>query len=399
MTRWLQKQEFYYFIIIFVLFVSCDKKCETPGTLYSVVFHEVSPTHLHGPCVSPDYFRDVLKMIQIGNKQTLLASEILPMLDRGQFPPQHFVAITFDDGWSGAHDYAEPLLRQFGMKATFFISTGSIEQGRPRYCSWSDLNDLAKTGHWEMHSHSVLHNDLTEVKDDSLQMELVDSRKAILDHGFSPADLIAYPYGHCNDRVKDLAKRSGYRAGFIAGGTAQIRIPDDRFALPRTTICQLCSQDLVCRKLGLNTKTIREDLAIYDEGDGIGHGSWILSTPDPAIPRGLYGSGYMTTRDPLARWSVNIRIDNPGDYEISLWTPVATEEALDLNETGFWLIQWEDGTILQKEIIPLRTKNGWTKLGVLNFIANSYEIALVPNLDTCKNFVVDALKIERLSAP
>jgi len=51
----------------------------------------------------------------------------------GQLPPRA-ACITFDDGYRSLHDLALPVLREFRLPATVFITTGHIDQGN----MWND---------------------------------------------------------------------------------------------------------------------------------------------------------------------------------------------------------------------------------------------------------------------
>jgi peptidoglycan/xylan/chitin deacetylase (PgdA/CDA1 family) len=50
--------------------------------------------------------------------------------------PPRAVCITFDDGYRDNYENAFPVLRKFGLCATVFLATGSIESGKPL---WYDL--------------------------------------------------------------------------------------------------------------------------------------------------------------------------------------------------------------------------------------------------------------------
>lgn len=53
----------------------------------------------------------------------------LAALDHGCMPPRA-VCITFDDGYSSVHDLALPVLREFALPATVFVTTGYIGSGK-----------------------------------------------------------------------------------------------------------------------------------------------------------------------------------------------------------------------------------------------------------------------------
>jgi peptidoglycan/xylan/chitin deacetylase (PgdA/CDA1 family) len=55
-------------------------------------------------------------------------SEAMDKLATGRLPPRA-VCITFDDGYRSTHDLALPVLREFGLSAAVFVSTGYLESG------------------------------------------------------------------------------------------------------------------------------------------------------------------------------------------------------------------------------------------------------------------------------
>lgn len=54
--------------------------------------------------------------------------EAVDMLQEGRLPPRA-LCITFDDGYEDNHSVALPILREFGLQATFFICTGYLGNG------------------------------------------------------------------------------------------------------------------------------------------------------------------------------------------------------------------------------------------------------------------------------
>jgi peptidoglycan/xylan/chitin deacetylase (PgdA/CDA1 family) len=62
--------------------------------------------------------------------------ELADRLARGRSPPRRAVLITFDDGYDDNYRIAYPLLREAGLSAMFFVSTGHIDSGRPYAYDW-----------------------------------------------------------------------------------------------------------------------------------------------------------------------------------------------------------------------------------------------------------------------
>lgn len=58
-------------------------------------------------------------------------AQVMDHLDGKATLPRYAVAITFDDGFRDTHQHAFPILRQYGIPATVFVTTGYIESGEP----------------------------------------------------------------------------------------------------------------------------------------------------------------------------------------------------------------------------------------------------------------------------
>ena len=62
--------------------------------------------------------------------------ELLDSIERGRPLPRRATLITFDDGYDDNYRIAFPLLREAGLSAMFFVSTGHLDSGRPFGYDW-----------------------------------------------------------------------------------------------------------------------------------------------------------------------------------------------------------------------------------------------------------------------
>ena len=150
------------------------------------------------------------------------------------------VAFTFDDGARSVAEIGAPILRDLGVPATVFLTTGYVGlnndwQSRlsspPRYplMSWDHVERLFNAGH-AIEAHSVTHRDLRGLADDELEEELVIPIEEIGRRlGVKPT-ILAYPYGFHDDRVVERVQRhyrhavtTVFRA--ISGTDHPLRIP------------------------------------------------------------------------------------------------------------------------------------------------------------------------------
>jgi peptidoglycan/xylan/chitin deacetylase (PgdA/CDA1 family) len=102
---------------------------------HRVVDIESSPYH---GIVSVDHFRE--QMAYLSSKTSPLSLTNLKQAVQNDEIPLRGVVITFDDGYADNFHYAYPLLEQFQLPATIFLTTGYIGSGREFW--WDELERL-----------------------------------------------------------------------------------------------------------------------------------------------------------------------------------------------------------------------------------------------------------------
>jgi peptidoglycan/xylan/chitin deacetylase (PgdA/CDA1 family) len=85
-------------------------------------------------CLPVEVFR--LQMTFVRRAYSVLAlDELLERVGRGAPLPPRALAITFDDGYADNHRLAFPVLRELGLRATLYVTTGSLDGGPPLWMS------------------------------------------------------------------------------------------------------------------------------------------------------------------------------------------------------------------------------------------------------------------------
>ncbi len=162
------------------------------------------------------------------------------------------VAVTFDDAYVSILEHGVPILREYGIKAAFFVPMGNL--GRcPDWTMAPDCQDkndvvmdkqqiaaLDKEG-FEILSHTVSHRRLTELNQTDLETELIRSKQDLESVIGRKVPAVSYPHGACDARVYRAARKAGYTLGFTADPIVVDRAADTlgigRFAVsPRDSL-------------------------------------------------------------------------------------------------------------------------------------------------------------------
>jgi peptidoglycan/xylan/chitin deacetylase (PgdA/CDA1 family) len=84
---------------------------------------------------SVEGFRDQMQLLRRRFRPMGL-TQAVAALEAGERLRSDAVVVTFDDGYDDNYRYAFPILRELDIPATFFVSTGHIDEGQPYAYDW-----------------------------------------------------------------------------------------------------------------------------------------------------------------------------------------------------------------------------------------------------------------------
>jgi len=201
-----------------------------PVIMYHSIDHMDRATKLS---VSPESLERQMEFLHKHRYNVVTLSRLASMIRNREKLPPKTIAITFDDGLYNNYRYAYPILKKYGLPATFFVIIKKI--GEPGYVGWKEIKEISDSGIITIGSHTISHLWLPSMGSAQLKDELERS-KEILEQGLGkPVDELCYPIGAHNDRVKRFVKDAGYACA-VGTNPGKFSPFDDIYAIKRIKI-------------------------------------------------------------------------------------------------------------------------------------------------------------------
>jgi peptidoglycan/xylan/chitin deacetylase (PgdA/CDA1 family) len=193
-----------------------------------LLYHGVGPTNTRiDPGflrVRPQAFREQLDLLLEAGFETVTVGEFARR-SGGRNPPPGLVALSFDDGMDDNHSVVLPLLREHGVRATVYVTTGLIGKPNPwmapesgaRMMTVDELRDLVAAG-FEIGAHTVSHPDLSRLGFDECLREMRESRDELERTLGVEVRMFAYPSCHYSPTAVEAARAAGFTAAVTCHG-------------------------------------------------------------------------------------------------------------------------------------------------------------------------------------
>ncbi len=218
---------------------------------------EENPYEDNSAILSVEIFREHMDLLYKNGYYTVGLDELEKFV-RGEIDlPKRSVLITFDDGYKSNYEYAYPILKEYGFKATIFLISGwntdevvSFDANELQYLSWTEIENSRDVFEYASHTHDLHRLDgneqgylITEPLDE-IKHDLETSMR-ILDTAY-----LAYPYGHYNEETLEVLNELGYRMAFTVKA-GRVKPGDPPLELNRYSIFSYTSLRDFKRMVGL----------------------------------------------------------------------------------------------------------------------------------------------------
>jgi len=164
----------------------------------------------------PNVFKRSIAKIHEYGYHTLHLLDAVDHLRQGKPFPEKSLVITFDDGYHSVFDEAFPVLQQYRISATVFLTVGrngvlSNDKRLPSLqersmMSWGEIQEMHRCG-ISFGAHTLTHPDLTRLPVERVEEEIYESKSIIEDALSAPVNCFAYPFGRYDERTRKIVKR------------------------------------------------------------------------------------------------------------------------------------------------------------------------------------------------
>ncbi|MGZ4855591.1 MAG: polysaccharide deacetylase family protein [Candidatus Angelobacter sp.] len=232
----------------------------------ALAYHEVMPESNYAYCVTSGAFAEHLRLFD----------------SLKQSKPQ-CAQITFDDGEQSQYHNALPLLAEYGISATYFVTPGLIGTAA-KFLGWEQLRALRASGH-SIQSHGWSHKFLTSCSQGELADELRASKQLLEDTLGSAVEEISVPGGRWDRRVIQACAVAGYRRVYVSDPWVETDMVGvkviGRFMVRRTTtiaeLAKIVEQDRdVLRRMRMRSRIRQGFVGLL--GDSLYHRLWCRLT-------------------------------------------------------------------------------------------------------------------------
>ena len=216
-----------------------------------LTYYQVNDIDKDASTLTVEQFDAQMKYLVDNEFNVITPEELLDAWEGNGTLPKNPVIITFDDAHIDIYKNVFPILKKYGLRATFFVATDFINL-YPNYITWEQAREMQASGLVDIESHTLNNKLLIEVYSrDKLWDQLYGSKQAIEWYLKKPANFISYPDGKYTVEAEDISKEAGYRAGFTIDYGLAHKEPQ-RYVLDRIPIYGSNSHTLFRFKLRLN---------------------------------------------------------------------------------------------------------------------------------------------------
>ena len=208
--------------------VSVPNTQATSPAIRVLTYHRFGASQRDPFCVSASVFAK--HVAWLATKQLAVSLPDVEAFVRGEKTlPQDAVLISIDDGFRSVAKIALPILRDYGIPAAVYVTTGNVgrdvqsarahgEHIDEDYLNWDEIIHLHESG-IAIGSHAHTHRSMACISLTEATDEAVRSKEQIEKQLSNQVTSFAYPFGTLadfNTSVAEILYKAGYRSAFTS---------------------------------------------------------------------------------------------------------------------------------------------------------------------------------------
>lgn len=210
-----------------------------------LMYHSVAPTNSRSReiyAISREKFNKHVEHLasQLNNR----SSRTVPLAS--QEPTG--VSITFDDGYSDTLTVAAELLCSHKLPFCVFVTAQNILNTDSKYLSKKQLVELSQMANVTIGSHGFSHRHLSDLSNEQVRQELLQSKELLEDLTGNPVDTMSYPHGSYTPTVLKIAAELGYKFA-TTSNWGVYKIGSNPLEIPRIDIWSHDDEKVLGQKL------------------------------------------------------------------------------------------------------------------------------------------------------
>ncbi|MGA3014731.1 MAG: polysaccharide deacetylase family protein [Bacteroidales bacterium] len=214
-----------------------------------LMYHKVSEDQVDGLTISTKNLEQQFKFIRRKGYQTLSFHDLSEAIKIGKPLPRRPLILTFDDAYHNFLEFAVPMLKSYGYKASVFIPVGYIgktnawDQGSDSILSAEEIRELTESGDIEFGLHSFLHRGYAELDPAGIEKDIDLCIQTLSYHKIPFVRVIAYPYGsypkkdpYLRVKMDEIFRKAHIQFALRIGNRINHWPPKDPYTLKRIDI-------------------------------------------------------------------------------------------------------------------------------------------------------------------
>lgn len=198
-----------------------------------LMYHSISDTDPNNSLLVPvKQFEEQVKWLKESGFTPMLLDDVIQAYTTG-YVPKRPVAITFDDGYADNYTEAYRILKQYNMKATFFIITNNTDIDS-YYMNSSMLNEMKNAG-MGIENHTSRHIEFTNIPREEKANVINEGREKLKEKVGVDSKYVCYPVGKYDEETIEVEKELGIK-GAVTTEYGISSLSDGVYSLKRVRI-------------------------------------------------------------------------------------------------------------------------------------------------------------------